>query len=197
MGAEVNEIHLPHAAYAVSAYYVIAPCEASSNLARFDGVRYTMRETGDDLEEMYCRTRAEGFGEEVKRRIMLGTFALSSGYYDAYYLQASKVRRLIKHDFDRAFEEVDLIVGPTTPTPAFRLGEHTKDPLEMYLADVYTVAANLAGIPAISLPCGFADDGLPVGMQLQAPAFAEDVLLRTAHHFQQQTDWHLRRPSHG
>lgn len=195
LGAEVSEIHLPHSAYAVSVYYVVAPCEASSNLARFDGVRYTIRESANDLEQMYGRTRAAGFGDEVKRRIMLGTYALSSGYYDAYYLQASKVRRLIKQDFDNAFKEIDVILGPTTPTPAFRMGEHTQDPLEMYLADVYTVSANLAGIPAISLPCGFSDDGLPIGMQFQAPPFSEDVLLRTAHQYQQQTDWHLRRPS--
>ncbi len=195
LGAEIVEIHLPHTAHAISVYYIIAPCEASSNLARFDGVRYTMREPGDDLEQMYCLTRAAGFGDEVKRRIMLGTYALSSGYYDAYYLQASKVRRLIKQDYDRALAEVDVILGPTTPTPAFRMGEHTKDPLEMYLADIYTVSANLAGVPAISLPCGFSDDGLPIGMQLQAAPFAEDVLLRVGHQYQQQTEWHHRRPT--
>jgi aspartyl-tRNA(Asn)/glutamyl-tRNA(Gln) amidotransferase subunit A len=195
LGAQIVETHLPQTKYAVPAYYVIAPCEASSNLARFDGVRYTMREPGENLEQMYCRTRAEGFGEEVKRRIMLGTYALSSGYYDAYYLKASKVRRLIKQDYDHAFADCDLILGPTTPTAAFRLGEHTANPLEMYLADIYTVSANLAGLPAISLPCGFSSDGLPIGLQLQSPAFAEVPLLRVAHQYQQQTDWHLRRPA--
>jgi aspartyl-tRNA(Asn)/glutamyl-tRNA(Gln) amidotransferase subunit A len=195
LGAEIVDIHLPQTANAVPAYYVIAPCEASSNLARFDGVRYTMREPAENLEQMYCKTRAEGFGPEVKRRIMLGTFALSSGYYDAYYVNASKVRRLIKQDFDQAFESVDMILGPTTPTPAFKIGEHSQDPLAMYLADIYTVSANLAGIPGISIPCGFSNAGLPIGLQLQAAAFNEDILLRTAHQFQQQTDWHSRRPT--
>ncbi len=194
-GAEIVDVHLPHTAYAVSTYYVIAPCEASSNLARFDGVRYTMRQPGDDLEQMYCQTRCRGFGSEVKRRIMIGTYALSSGYYDAYYLQASRVRRLIKQDYDAAFANADMILGPTTPTPAFGLGEHTQDPLEMYLADIYTVSANLAGIPALSIPCGMSNSGLPIGLQLQAPAFEESQLLRVAHQYQQQTDWHRRRPS--
>jgi aspartyl-tRNA(Asn)/glutamyl-tRNA(Gln) amidotransferase subunit A len=194
LGAEVVDVDLPNTRHAIATYYVIAPCEASSNLARFDGVRHTRREMGDDLEEMYGRTRRNGFGAEVRRRIMIGTYALSSGYYDAYYLQASKVRRLIKQDYDRAFEKADLLLGPTTPTPAFCLGEHTKDPLEMYLADVYTVSANLAGIPAISLPCGFADGDLPIGLQLQAPSFEELNLLRAGHQYQQKTDWHLRRP---
>ena len=196
LGAETVEISLPHTPYAVATYYVIAPCEASSNLARFDGVRYTHRAaTAKDLTEMYCQTRAEGFGEEVKKRIMLGTYALSSGYYDAYYLKASKVRRMIKHDYDAAFEKVDLILGPTTPTTAFKIGEHTQNALAMYLADIYTVSANLAGIPAISIPCGLTSEGMPVGLQLQARSFDEASLLRAAHQFQQQTDWHTRRPN--
>ncbi len=196
LGAETVEISLPHTPYAVATYYVIAPCEASSNLARFDGVRYTHRAaTAKDLTEMYCQSRAEGFGEEVKKRIMLGTYALSSGYYDAYYLKASKVRRMIKHDYDSAFEKVDLILGPTTPTTAFKIGEHTQNALAMYLADIYTVSANLAGVPAISIPCGLTSAGMPVGLQLQARSFDEASLLRVAHQFQLQTDWHTRRPN--
>ncbi len=195
IGAEIVNIHLPQTANAVPAYYVIAPCEASSNLARYDGVRYTMRESAENLEQMYCQTRAEGFGAEVKRRIMLGTYALSSGYYDAYYVNASRVRRLIKQDYNQAFESVDIILGPTTPTPAFKIGEHSQDPLAMYLADIYTVSANLAGIPGISIPCGFSEGELPIGLQMQAAAFGEDLLLRTAHQFQRQTDWHTRRPN--
>ena len=196
LGAETVEISLPHTPYAVATYYVIAPCEASSNLARFDGVRYTHRAaTAKDLTEMYCQSRAEGFGEEVKKRVMLGTYALSSGYYDAYYLKASKVRRMIKHDYDAAFEKVDLILGPTTPTTAFKIGEHTQNALAMYLADIYTVSANLAGVPAISIPCGLSSEGMPVGLQLQARSFDEASVLRAAHQFQQQTDWHTRRPS--
>ena len=196
LGAETVEISLPHTPYAVATYYVIAPCEASSNLARFDGVRYTHRAaTAKDLTEMYCQSRAEGFGEEVKKRIMLGTYALSSGYYDAYYLKASKVRRMVKHDYDAAFEQVDLILGPTTPTTAFKIGEHTQNALAMYLADIYTVSANLAGVPAISIPCGLTAQGMPVGLQLQARSFDEASLLRAAHQFQQQTDWHTRRPN--
>jgi aspartyl-tRNA(Asn)/glutamyl-tRNA(Gln) amidotransferase subunit A len=195
LGARTKEIHLPHTPYAVATYYVIAPCEASSNLARYDGVRYTHRHLGEDLEQMYSRTRAEGFGDEVKKRIMLGTYALSSGYYDAYYLKASKVRRMIKQDYDQAFDNVDLILGPTTPTTAFRIGEHSNNPLAMYLADIYTVSANLSGIPAISIPCGFCNHGLPIGMQLQARAFDESTLLRVAHQYQTATDWHHRRPA--
>lgn len=194
LGGLPVELSLPYSQYAVPAYYVIAPCEASSNLARYDGVRYTARKAGSNLEQMYSRTREEFFGPEVKRRIMLGTFALSSGYYDAYYLQASKVRRLIKLDFDRAWDSCDLMVGPTTPTPAFRIGEHSKDPLEMYLADIYTVSANLAGIPALSIPVGFTRSGLPIGMQLQGPMFEEARLLQVAHQYQQASEWHLRRP---
>ncbi len=195
LGAEIVEVHLPQTKNAVEAYYVIAPCEASSNLARYDGVRYTLRESADELEQMYCLSRSKGFGPEVKRRIMLGTYALSSGYYDAYYLKASKVRRLIKQEYDEALQHCDVILGPTTPTPAFRLGANTHDPLAMYLADIYTVSANLSGVPAISFPCGFSPEGLPIGLQLQAASFRESVLLQSAHQFQQQTDWHLRRPS--
>ena len=194
LGAETVEISLPHTPYAVATYYVIAPCEASSNLARFDGVRYTHRAAAKDLTEMYCQSRAEGFGEEVKKRIMLGTYALSSGYYDAYYLKASKVRRMIKHDYDAAFEKVDLILGPTTPTTAFEVGEHAQNALAMYLADIYTVSSNLAGVPAISIPCGLSTNSMPIGLQLQARSFDEATLLRVAHQFQQQTDWHTRRP---
>ena len=195
LGAEIKEIELPHSQYAVAAYYVIAPCEASSNLARYDGVRYTFRAPGNDLEEMYRNTRGQGFGNEVKQRIMLGTYALSSGYYEAYYLKASKVRRMIKQDYDDAFQKVDLILGPTTPTPAFKLGEHVEDPLAMYLADVYTVSANLAGIPAISVPVGQSKNGLPIGLQLQGRAFEENTLLRAAHQFQNVTPWHDTSPS--
>ena len=195
-GAELSEVSLPHTRFAIAAYYVIAPCEASSNLARYDGVRYTARVHRDNLEQMYSATRSQLFGDEVKRRILLGTYALSSGYYDQYYLTASKVRTLIKQDYDRALETVDVILGPTTPTTAFQLGERTRDPVQMYLADVYTVSANLAGVPAISIPCGFSA-GLPIGLQLQAKPFAEALLLRVAHQYQLRTDWHLRRPNDG
>ena len=215
LGASVKQVSMPHAKYAVATYYVIAPCEASSNLARYDGVHYGHRTERDalnaELQEelaagvavedaesplvrMYRRSRAEGFGAEVKRRIMLGTYALSAGYYDAYYLKALKVRRLIRQDFDEAFREVDLIAGPVTPTPAFKIGEKSNDPLSMYLVDIYTVSANLAGVGGISLPCGFSTSGLPIGLQLQAPPFEEERLLRAAHMFQQATDWHTRRP---
>jgi aspartyl-tRNA(Asn)/glutamyl-tRNA(Gln) amidotransferase subunit A len=193
LGAQIVEIDLPHSAAAVATYYVIAPCEASSNLSRYDGVRYTHRAAADSLDPMYMDSRAEGFGAEVKRRVILGTYALSSGYYDAYYLQASKVRRMIKHDFDQAFKQVDMILGPTTPTTAFQFGQHTQDPLAMYLADIFTVSANLAGIPAISLPCGMSA-GLPIGLHLQGKAFDEVTLLRAAHQFQQTTQWHQQRP---
>ncbi|MEM7781885.1 MAG: Asp-tRNA(Asn)/Glu-tRNA(Gln) amidotransferase subunit GatA [Planctomycetota bacterium] len=195
LGADVKTVSLPHSASAVATYYIVAPCEASSNLARYDGVRYTTRAKADSLEQMYSKTRAECFGTEVQNRIMLGTYALSSGYYDAYYLKASKVRRLIKNDFDAAFEEVDLIVGPTTPTPAFELGSNLSDPISMYLADIFTVSANLAGIPAISIPCGFSKSGLPIGLQLQGRPFAESTLLSAGHQFQKQTDFHQQRPS--
>ncbi len=193
-GAEVREISLPTTPLAVPAYYVVAPAEASSNLARYDGVRYGYRcEDPRDLEDLYMRTRGEGFGAEVKRRILVGTYTLSAGYYDAYYLKAQKVRRLIRDDFVRAFEEVDVIAGPTSPTTAFRLGERLDDPVTMYLSDVYTIAANLAGLPALSMPVGFAG-GLPVGMQLIGRHFEEGRLLNVAHQYQLATDWHRATP---
>ena len=221
LGAEIHEVSLPHAKYAIATYYVIAPSEASSNLSRYDGVHYGRRadeaemaaelnaqrrarqEAGDasgtdDLDgplvRMYRKSRAEGFGDEVKRRIMLGTYALSAGYYDAYYLKALKVRRLIRQDYDLAFQDVHLIAGPVTPTAAYRRGEKVDDPLAMYLGDLFTVGANLAGIGGISIPCGMTDAGMPIGLQLQAPPFAEERLLRAAHSFQQATDWHAKRP---
>ncbi len=221
MGATVREVSMPHSKYTVATYYIIAPCEASSNLARYDGVHYGYRtdvkQVAADLEaerreleaagnraaaadldnalvRMYRKTRSEGFGPEVKRRIMLGTYALSAGYYDAYYLKALKVRRLIRQDFDRAFEEVDLIAGPVTPTAAYPIGDKVDDPLAMYLCDLYTASTNLAGIGAISIPCGFSSDGLPIGLHLQAPPFEEERLLRGAAMFQKATDWHAKRP---
>ncbi len=194
LGAEVRTVSLPHTDYALPVYYLIAPAEASANLARYDGVRYGLRAEGESLDGMYKRTRGEGFGAEVKRRIMLGTYALSAGYYDAYYLKAQKARTLIKGDFDAAFEEVDVIVGPTSPTTAFRIGEKIEDPLQMYLSDVFTLSMNLAGICGLSLPCGFDGRGLPIGMQLTGPAFGEGKVLRVAHAYEQATDWHTRRP---
>jgi len=195
LGASVKEISLPYSKYAVATYYVIAPSEASSNLARYDGVHYGHRTAEDcGLVEMYSRSRSEGFGPEVKRRIMLGAYALSAGYYDAYYLKALKVRRLIRQDFDAAFEEVDLIAGPVTAAPAFKLGELADDPLAMYLVDLYTVSANLAGLPGISVPCGLSKTGLPIGLQLQAKPLAEETLLRGAQMYQQATNWHTRKP---
>jgi aspartyl-tRNA(Asn)/glutamyl-tRNA(Gln) amidotransferase subunit A len=193
LGAEVRDIHLQHSPFAVATYYLIAPCEASSNLARYDGVRFTQRASSRDLESLYDQSRADFFGPEVRRRILLGTFALSSGYYDAFYLKASKVRRLIRGDYDQVFKQVDLVVGPTTPTLPVVSGSDL-DPVSRYLADVYTVSANLAGVPAISIPCGFSRSGLPIGLQLQAPPFGEPMLLRVAHLYQQHTDWHLRSP---
>ncbi len=220
LGAKIEEISLPHGKYAVAVYYVIAPSEASSNLARYDGVHFGYRtdepamlaelaaerkrlEAARDqsavdnldtaLVRMYRRTRAEGFGPEVKRRIMLGTYALSAGYYDAYYLKALKVRRLIRQDFDRAFAKVDVIAGPITAAPAFKLGEMAGDPLSMYLVDLYTVSANLAGIPGLCLPCGRTKSGLPIGLQLQAPALEEERLLRSARMYEQATEWHKQR----
>lgn len=195
LGATCQDITLPYTEYGIASYYVIAPCEASSNLSRFDGVRYTNRATADNLPDMYSQTRGEFFGNEVKNRILLGTYALSSGYYDAYYLKASKVRRMIKNDYDKAFESVDLILGPTVPSTAFKFGEHASDPIAMYLADIYTVSANLAGVPAISVPCGFDGAGLPIGLQLQAKRFDESTLLQAAHQYQTQTDFHKQRPS--
>ena len=222
LDAEVDRaVREAHSKYAVATYYIIAPCEASSNLARYDGVHYGYRAqgrgardeaplqgsphpnplpkgegtgSGNALIEMYCRSRSEGFGAEVKRRIMLGTYALSAGYYDAYYKKALKVRRLIRQDFDRAFEEVDLIIGPVTPTPAFKIGERIDDPLAMYLFDLYTVSTNLAGIAAMSIPCGLSSGGLPIGLHLQSPPFEEERLLRGAAMFQQATDWHTKQP---
>jgi aspartyl-tRNA(Asn)/glutamyl-tRNA(Gln) amidotransferase subunit A len=194
LGASVQEISLPNAPLSVPTYYVVAPAEASSNLSRYDGVRYGHRAEGvKTLEDLYKKSRGEGFGAEVQRRIMIGTYVLSHGYYDAYYLQAQKVRRLIYDDFRRAFEQVDLILGPTATDVAFRLGAKTDDPVAMYLNDIYTIAANLAGIPAMSLPCGFVD-GLPVGMQLMGNVFDEGRLLNLAHQYQLATDWHTRRP---
>ncbi|MFO0788346.1 MAG: Asp-tRNA(Asn)/Glu-tRNA(Gln) amidotransferase subunit GatA [Pirellulales bacterium] len=220
LGASVHEISLPHSKYAVATYYVIAPSEASSNLARYEGVHFGYRTdekemlaelaadhkrleaAGDKggldgldstLVRMYRRTRAEGFGPEVKRRIMLGTYALSAGYYDAYYLKALKVRRLIRQDFDKAFANVDVIAGPITPAPAFKIGEMAGDPLALYLVDIYTVSANLAGIPGLCLPCGQSRSGLPIGLQLQAPALEEDRLLRAARMYEQATNWHKQR----
>ncbi|PQO35964.1 Asp-tRNA(Asn)/Glu-tRNA(Gln) amidotransferase subunit GatA [Bremerella cremea] len=222
LGAKVVDISLPHNKYGIATYYIIAPSEASSNLARFDSAHYGHRcdeatmlaeleeekaaltAAGDEvglkrmdtsLIRMYRKSRAEGFGPEVKRRIMLGTYTLSAGYYDAYYLKALKVRRLIREDYDKAFKSVDLIVGPTAPNPAFAAGSKTNDPLAMYLEDLYTVTANLAGIPAISVPCGLTGSGLPVGMHMQAPALEEDRLLRAAQMFQKATDWHTKMPS--
>jgi len=177
-------------------YYVIAPAEASSNLSRFDGVRYGHRAAAyADLTEMYEKTRAEGFGAEVKRRILVGTYVLSHGYYDAYYLKAQQVRRLIADDFGRAYGSCDVIAGPTAPTAAFRIGANSDDPVKMYLNDIFTIAANLTGAPALSIPCGFDRSGLPIGLQLQGPAFTEAKLLDVAHRFQQATDWHRRIPA--
>jgi aspartyl-tRNA(Asn)/glutamyl-tRNA(Gln) amidotransferase subunit A len=192
----VKEISLPHSPYAIATYYLVATAEASSNLARYDGVHYGYRaEQFSDLIDMYCRSRGEGFGREVKRRIMLGTYALSSGYKDAYYLKALKVRRLIKDDFDKAFGECDVVAGPTSPTAAFRLGERTEDPLAMYLSDIYTISGNLTGIAGINIPCGFTKAGLPIGLQIQAPPFGEEKLLRVARMYERETDWHTKRPT--
>jgi len=194
LGATVTDISLPNTHLSVPAYYVVAPAECSSNLSRFDGVRFGYRASDPkDLEDLYTRSRGEGFGEEVKRRILIGTYALSAGYYDAYYLQAQKVRRLIRDDFLKAFEQVDVIMGPTTPSVAFRLGEKADDPVSMYLSDIYTIAVNLAGLPAMSIPAGFSDD-LPVGLHIAGNHFAEAKLLNVAHQFQLATDWHTRSP---
>jgi aspartyl-tRNA(Asn)/glutamyl-tRNA(Gln) amidotransferase subunit A len=196
LGATLHDISLPHSKYGVAAYYIIAPSEASSNLARYDGVHYGHRaEQFDSMIDMYAASRGEGFGAEVKRRIMLGTYALSAGYYDAYYLKALKVRRLIRNDFDQAFRDVDVIASPVAPTPAFKVGELADDPLAMYLSDIYTINANLSGLPGISIPAGFSSGGLPLGLQLLAPPFEEERLLRTARMFERETDWHKRRPN--
>ena len=194
LGAELREVSLPSLPLSVPTYYVVAPAECSSNLARFDGVRFGHRcENPKDLTDLYRRSRGEGFGAEVKRRIMTGTYVLSAGYYDAYYLQAQKVRQLINRDFERAFGEVDVLMGPTTPTPAFALGSKTSDPITMYLNDIYTIGANLAGLPALSIPCGFVGK-LPVGLQLVGPHFGEERILGAAHAYQKETDWHRRVP---
>ena len=195
LGAVVKEVSLPNLQHAIPAYYVIAPAEASSNLSRFDGVRFGYRcEDPKDLTDLYKRSRGEGFGPEVQRRIMVGAYALSAGYYDAYYVQAQKIRRLIKNDFMNAFAEVDVILGPTTPNPAWKIGAKNADPVSAYLEDFYTITANLAGLPGLSMPAGFAD-GLPVGVQLLAPYFQEGRLLKVAHQYQQVTDWHTRSPA--
>jgi len=195
LGGEVQEISLPTTPAAVATYYLIATAEASSNLARYDGVRYGLRaKQAKDLLELYMKTRQEGFGPEVKRRIMLGTYALSAGYYEAYYGKAQAVRTLIRRDFEAAFEHVDLIAAPVTPTPAFKLGEKLQDPLQMYLSDIYTISVNLAGIPAISIPCGFSKAGLPIGLQLLGRPFQEDVVLRGAHAYEQAAEWRLKKP---
>lgn len=195
LGATPVEVSLPHTGYATAAYYILATSEASSNLARYDGVKYGFREQGRDLIDMYMNTRAKGFGPEVKRRIMLGTYALSSGYYDAYYKKAQQVRTLIKNDFDNAFKEADVIITPTSPSPAFKVGEKAQDPLQMYLSDIFTISVNLAGVPGISIPCGFTKENLPVGLQIIGKHFDEETLLKTAYAYEQSTEWHLRRPS--
>lgn len=194
LGATIHKIHLPNTKHAVPVYYVVAPAECSSNLARYDGVRFGYRcKDPKDLLDLYTRSRGEGFGAEVKRRILTGTYALSAGYYDAYYLKAQKIRRLIRDDFVQAFEKVDVIMGPTSPSVAFKIGEKVADPISMYLSDIYTIAANLAGIPGLSIPVGF-HQGLPIGMQLIGNYFAEDKILNVAHRYQQVTDWHLKIP---
>ena len=195
LGATTVDVSLPNVEYSLPVYYVISPAEASSNLARFDGVRYGHRAAKyDDLMDMYKKTRAEGFGAEVKRRILVGTYVLSHGYYDAYYLKAQQVRRLIADDFTRAYQSCDVIVGPTSPTTAFCMGDNTDDPVKMYLNDIFTIASNLTGTPAISIPCGFDGKGLPIGLQIQGAAFAEAQILNVAHRYQQATDWHRRVP---
>ena len=195
-GAQIQEISLPHTEYAVAVYYIICTAEASSNLARYDGVKYGPRSKGyHDLMEMYTQTRAEGFGKEVKRRIILGTYVLSAGYYDAYYRKASQVRTLMRMDFEEAFRKVDVIVTPTAPTPAFRIGEKVEDPLQMYLSDIFTIPVNLAGIAAMVIPCGFSHEGLPIGLQIMGKHFDEGKLIRVAYTFEQNTDFHLREPA--
>lgn len=194
LGAIPIEISLPYSGYAVAAYYVLATSEASSNLARYDGVKYGFRAKDKDLLDMYMNSRAQGFGAEVKRRIMLGTYTLSSGYYNAYYKKAQQVRTLIKNDFENAFKSVDLIVTPTTPTAAFKAGEKTDDPLQMYLADIFTISVNLAGVPAISIPCGFTSGNLPIGLQLIGGHFDEETLLKASYAYEQSTEWHKRKP---
>ncbi|MBU4128993.1 hypothetical protein KJ582_02635, partial [bacterium] len=210
LGAKIEEVSLPHTEYAVSVYYLIAAAEAATNLARYDGVGYGYRalasqpvsqlasrqadrKTGG-LIKMYEETRGGGFGDEVKRRIMLGTYALSAGYYNAYYLKAQKVRTLVKEDFDKAFKKFDCLITPTSPTPAFKIGEKIDDPLKMYLSDIFTISTNLAGIPGISIPCGFTKKGLPIGLQILAKPFAEETILKVAYTYEQNTEWHKRKP---
>jgi aspartyl-tRNA(Asn)/glutamyl-tRNA(Gln) amidotransferase subunit A len=194
LGAEVVQVSLPHTDYGIGTYYVLAPAEASSNLARYDGVRFGMRRGGDDgLSAMYTQSRTAGFGKEVVRRIMLGTWLLSSGHYEAYYAKAQRVRTLVRRDFEAVFQSVDVLVTPTAPTAAFKLGENEADPVKMYLADIFTVTTNLAGLPGISVPCGFTQAGLPIGLQFLAAPFCEATLLRAAHAYEQAHDWHLRR----
>ena len=200
LGAVIKEVSLPHTPYAVAAYYIVATAEASSNLARFDGMRYGLRVgparvRKNALTDMYEETRSKGFGDEAKRRIMLGTYALSSGYYDAYYLRGQKVRTLIKNDLEEVFNGCDAIITPTSPTVAFKVGEKISDPLSMYLSDIYTIPANLAGIPAISIPCGFSKSGLPIGLQLMGKAFDEEMLLRVSYTYEQNTEWHTKKPN--
>lgn len=194
-GARIEEISLPHTEYAVAVYYIVATAEASSNLARYDGMRFGHRAEAKDLTETYLISRDQGFGPEVKRRIMLGTYVLSHGYYDAYYLKAQRVRTLIKNDFDEAFKRCDVIVTPTAPTTAFKIGEKTQDPLQMYLSDIYTISINLAGLPALSLPCGFDGDTMPIGMQIIGKHFDESTVLRTARAYEQATQWHTKKPT--
>lgn len=195
LGAEVKEISCPRFRYGIAAYYIIAPSEASANLARYDGVKYGARiEDAENLMEMYTKTRSQGFGAEVKRRIMIGTYALSAGYYDAYYLKAQKVRTLIKQDFEKAFEEVDVLVSPTAPTTAFKLGDKSQDPLSMYLIDLMTIPVNLAGLPGMSVPCGFDSQGLPIGLQIVGNVLREDQVFQVAYAYEQATDWHTRSP---
>ena len=195
LGAEIVDVSLPNAKYAIAVYYIIATAEASANLARFDGIRYGLRLDGADPSELYGKTRAAGFGSEVKRRIILGTYVLSSGYYDAYYLKAQKVRTLIRNDFTEAFKQCDAILSPVTPTAAYRKGEKTADPLKMYLDDILTTPINLAGNCALSLPCGFTADGMPIGLQIIGDAFREETILKVGHAYEQSTEWHTRRPS--
>lgn len=194
LGAKSERIKLPHTGYAIATYYILATSEASSNLARYDGVKYGFRAKGKDLIDMYMETRAKGFGNEVKRRIMLGTYALSAGYYEAFYKKGQQVRTLIKRDFDEAFKKVDVIITPTSPTPAFKIGEKTADPLQMYLSDIFTISVNLAGVPAVSIPCGLAKGNLPIGLQIISKPFDEETIIRTAYTFEQSTDWLKKRP---
>jgi aspartyl-tRNA(Asn)/glutamyl-tRNA(Gln) amidotransferase subunit A len=195
LGAEVVEVSLPHTNYALPVYYLVAPAEASANLARYDGMRYGLSLEGVDLWDSYRKTRGQGFGPEVKRRVMLGTYALSAGYYDAYYRKASQIRTLIRQDFNQALEQCDVLVAPTTPTTAFRLGEMVSDPMQMYLQDVFTLALSLAGLPGLSLPCGFDRSGLPIGLQIMGGAFDEARVLRVAHAYESATGWHKQRPN--